>query len=162
MVVGWPPFFLLKTSKVSAKNFFTEEQKTAIRNAISSAEKNTSGEIRIHIENNCKGDVLDRSADLFKTMEMHKTALRNGVLIYLAVKDHKFAVLGDKGINEKVPLDFWDQVRDIMQTHFSRSEFTTGLEKGIAMAGEKLKAYFPVSDNDTNELNDEISFDSES
>ncbi len=89
---------------------------------------------------------------------MDKTELRNGVLFYLAVSDHKFAILGDKGINEKVPADFWDLIKDVMLDYFKNRQFTEGLCKGIEMAGEKLKVYFPLQSNDTNELNNEVSF----
>lgn len=89
---------------------------------------------------------------------MANTALRNGVLIYLAITDHRFAIIGDKGINEKVSDHFWADTRDIMQKKFKEQKFTEGLVEGILKAGEQLKTYFPYSKNDTNELNDQISF----
>lgn len=141
-----------------AKNFFTKEQKQEITLAISQAENNTSGEIRVHVENECRGDVLARAANVFEKLGMTKTELRNGVLVYLAVKSHKFAILGDQGINEKVPEHFWDEVRELMQGHFSRQEFAKGLAQGIQMAGLQLKAHFPLQADDQNELPDEISF----
>lgn len=143
---------------MSAAKFFTKEQQEAIQQAIAGAELNTSGEVRVHIDEKCKGEVLDAAADQFKRLGMHKTELRNGVLFYLAVSDQKFAILGDKGINEKVPSDFWDKIRDTMLAHFKKQEFTQGLCTGIAMAGEKLKAYFPLQSNDTNELSNDVSF----
>lgn len=143
---------------MSARDFFTADQQQAIRLKIGTAEKSTSGEVRVHIDESCKGEVLDCAADHFKKMEMHKTAQRNGVLFYLAVTDRKFAILGDKGINEKVPADFWNTIRDAMTEHFQRNEFTEGLCLGIEMAGEKLKTHFPYEEGDTNELSDEISF----
>jgi uncharacterized membrane protein len=88
---------------------------------------------------------------------MHKTELRNGVLFYLAVTDKKFAILGDKGINEKVPENFWDNIKELMLDHFKKQQFTEGLCKGIEMAGEKLKTHFPLQSNDKNELTNEIS-----
>lgn len=142
------------------KSFLTNEQQSAIVQAIVEAEKATSGEIRVHVESSCKGDVLDNAAHVFKKLKMHKTALRNGVLIYLAVNDRKFAILGDAGINSKVPDGFWDQVKDTMAAHFVKGDFTGGLTQGILMAGEKLKAYFPIMANDKNELSNEISFGS--
>lgn len=142
------------------KTFLTKEQQSAIVQAIVEAEKATSGEIRVHMESSCKGDVLDNAAHVFKKLKMHKTALRNGVLIYLAVNDRKFAILGDAGINSKVPEGFWDQVKDTMTAHFVKGDFTGGLTQGILMAGEKLKAYFPIMANDKNELSNEISFGS--
>lgn len=143
---------------MSAKNFFTEVQKLSIQKAIADAENNTSGEIRVHIDDICKEDVLDKAANIFHSLNMDATALRNGVLFYLAVKDHKFAILGDKGINEKVPSDFWDHIRLTMLEHFKKNEFTEGLSKGINMAGEKLKSHFPLHHTDTNELSNDMSF----
>lgn len=144
---------------MSAKNFFTEQQQQAIVQSIANAELNTSGEVRVRIDGKCKGNVLDVAADYFKSLKMHETELRNGVLFYLSVDDHKFAILGDKGINEKVPADFWDNIRDVMLTHFKQEQFTEGLSKGIEMAGEKLKTHFPYKDGDTNELSNDLSFE---
>ena len=144
---------------MDAKDFFTETQKKTIQQAIAGAEFNTSGEIRVHIDNYCEADVLDRAADLFHELKMDATVLRNGILFYLAINDKKFAILGDKGINEKVPSDFWDHIKETMQQYFKQQQFTEGLSKGIEMAGEKLKTYFPLLDNDTNELSNEVSFE---
>lgn len=143
---------------MSAKTFFTQEQQDAIQKAIAEAELSTSGEIRVHIDDKCKEDVLDRATDTFYYLKMDKTALRNGVLFYLAVDDHKFAILGDKGINQKVPSDFWDSIKETMLSYFKQQQFTEGLCKGIMMAGEKLKIHFPLQKNDTNELTNEVSF----
>ncbi len=144
---------------MSVKNFFTEQQKLAIQEAIAHAELNTSGEIRVHIDEVCKEDVLDKAANMFHQLKMNATDLRNGVLFYLAIKDHKFAILGDKGINEKVPADFWDKIKEEMLVHFKQQQFTEGLCKGIRMAGEALKTYFPLLHNDSNELTNDISFE---
>ena len=141
-----------------AKDFFTEEQKTNIVDAIKKAELNTSGEVRVHIEDRCKADVLDRAATVFALLKMHKTKLRNGVLFYLAVKDRKFAILGDSGINAKVPENFWNDIKEMMAKHFSKGNFAEGLSEGILKAGEQLKKYFPYQSDDINELDDEISF----
>ncbi|MFH1319527.1 MAG: TPM domain-containing protein [Bacteroidota bacterium] len=141
-----------------AGNFFTSAQKEQIVNAIKEAELNTSGEIRVHIESRCKKEVLDRAAAVFAALQMHKTKLRNGVLFYLAVKDHEFAILGDGGINAAVPDDFWDIIKDMMQQNFIQGKFTEGLSAGIKMAGEQLKANFPYESDDINELSDDISF----
>jgi len=141
-----------------AAKFFTSDQKQQIISAIKDAELNTSGEIRVHIENHCKKEVLDRAAAVFASLKMHKTKLRNGVLFYLAIKDHKFAILGDGGINAVSPDDFWDNIKEMMQLKFKESEFTEGLSAGIKMAGEQLKTHFPYRSDDINELDDEISF----
>lgn len=143
---------------MNVQKYFTEENKLQITNAIRAAEMNTSGEIRVHIEKFCKGDVLDRAAYLFEKLEMHKTQLRNGVLFYLAVEDHQFAILGDVGINQKVPEDFWESTKELVLSKFKNGNLTEGLTSGILMAGEQLKAHFPYLKNDVNELSNEISF----
>jgi uncharacterized membrane protein len=143
---------------VKAKNFFTSEEKYYITKAIQDAEKDTSGEIRVHIENGCKGEVLDRAARLFEILKMHKTAKRNGVLFYLAVVDKKFSIIGDAGINAVTPDDFWDRIKESMQAMFVKGEFADGLVTGIHMAGKALKEYFPHEKDDINELSDEISY----
>ena len=141
-----------------AEELFTKSQKASIAEAIKKAELNTSGEIMVHIEKRCKEDVMDRAAGVFEMLEMHKTELRNGVLFYLATGDHKFAILGDAGINAKVPEDFWNKIKEHMQTRFREHKFTEGLCEGIAMAGEQLKSHFPYQKGDVNELSNEISF----
>jgi len=142
----------------SAKNFFTKDKKKEIEDAIKQAELDTSGEIRVHIENKCKGEVLDRAAFIFNKLGMQKTALRNGVLFYLAVNSRKFAIIGDQGINAVVPEDFWENIKEMMAAHFKEGEFTTGLSQGIIEAGKILKKHFPHQRDDVNELSDEISF----
>ena len=142
---------------MNVKKFFTKDQKEKIVEAIQKAEKETSGEIRIHLESKCKGDALERAVKMFAKLKMHQTELHNGVIIYLAVQDKKFAIFGDKGINEAVPDDFWEDVKDVMKEYFAKSEFISGLTKGIAMIGEKLKTFFPYQDDDVNELSDDIS-----
>ena len=112
----------------------------------------------VHIEQKCKEEVLDRASGVFDMLGMQKTELRNGVLFYLAVKDHKFAILGDGGINEKTGADFWTDIKEVMQEKFKVGEFTQGLTIGIKMAGEKLKEHYPYQSDDKNELSDEISF----
>ena len=144
---------------MSVENFFTKEEKKQITDAIAQAEKNTSGEIRLHVEGRCKIDVLDRAAYVFEKLNIHKTAQRNGVLFYLAVYDRKFAILGDVGINHVVAADFWDHIKETMLGYFKEGKFADGLSTGILMAGEQLKANFQYQDEDVNELSDEISFD---
>ena len=96
---------------------------------------------------------------LFQKLGMTQTELRNGVLIYLAIKDHKFAIIGDSGINQLVAADFWNETKETMLSLFKEGKFADGLSKGILMAGEQLKANFPYQSDDVNELSDEISFD---
>jgi uncharacterized membrane protein len=142
----------------NARNFFSQEQKQQILKAIYTAEEHTSGEIRVHIEQNCNEDVLDHAAFIFESLEMHKTKLRNGVLFYLSVEDHKFAVLGDAGINSVVPENFWDSIKNIMIEEFKNGNFSDGLCKGIELTGKELKKYFPFNAENVNELPNEISF----
>jgi len=142
----------------SAKKFFTDEQQAEILNAVKEAELNTSGEIRVHIENKCEGDVAGRSVYLFKKLGMTKTEQRNGVLFYLAVEHRKFAILGDVGIDKVVSENFWDEVKEIMLTNFKEGRFTEGLTEGILLAGNQLKEHFPHQLNDKNELPDDVSF----
>ncbi|UCS94667.1 TPM domain-containing protein [Echinicola marina] len=142
-----------------AEKLFTKAQKDQIIAAIKAAELETSGEIQVHLENHCKEDVLDRAADVFAMLKMHKTKLRNGVLFYLAVEDHKFAILGDGGINALVPEDFWENIKTKMLQYFKQGKYTEGLVTGIEMSGKALKEHFPYDpDTDKNELSDEISF----
>lgn len=143
---------------MNPSKYFTREQKELITQAIAEAELNTSGEIRVHIENTCKVDVMDRAAYLFKKLKMHRTKLRNGVLFYLALKSHKFAILGDAGINNKVPDHFWDDIKDTMRGYFQRGKLAEGMAEGIRRAGEQLKEHFPYQSDDVNELSNEISF----
>ena len=143
---------------MSVQKYFTEENKLQISNAIRVAETNTSGEIRVHIEKYCKGDVLDRAAYIFDKLEMYKTNMRNGILFYLAVEDHKFAILGDAGINQKVPADFWEKITREAIEKFKTGRFADGLSDGIIAAGKQLKDHFPYQSDDVDELSNEISF----
>ena len=142
----------------AARSFFSEEQQEDIRQAIMDAELDTSGEIRVHIENTLKGDVLDRAAYLFRQLNMDRTQQRNGVLIYLAVKNRRFAIIGDEGINKVVGSGFWDDIKAGMVDNFREGKFTEGLIGAITMTGRHLKEHFPHEKGDVNELSDDISF----
>lgn len=126
--------------------------------AIIEAEKNTSGEIRVHIESYCKEDPYLRAAYMFSKLDMFKTKERNGILIYLAIKSRKFAIVGDSGINEKVGPEYWNSVKQGMEEDFCKGEFLDGMVKAIISVGEKLKRYFPYSSDDVDELSNEISY----
>ncbi|MBE0647970.1 MAG: TPM domain-containing protein [Bacteroidales bacterium] len=143
---------------VPARYFLTQQEQQLITQAIRDAELNNSGEVRVHVENSCKGEVLDRATYIFKQLNMHRTKLRNGVLFYLSVQDHKFAILGDMGINQMVPDTFWDDIKEMMAAKFREGEFASGLTEGILQAGKHLKKHFPYQSDDVNELADEISF----
>jgi len=144
---------------MKASDFFTREQQAQILSAIKKAEENTSGEIRIHIETNLNGDVLDRAAWIFNKIGMHKTEARNGVLLYLAVTNKKFAVIGDQGINRKVNKEFWNEAKEIIQKHFREEKYSDGLAEAILLIGQQLKDHFPRQKDDVNELPNEISYD---
>ncbi len=137
--------------------FLSAEEEQEIVAAIKTAEKNTSGEIRVHIENSSEKDHYERAKEVFHLLEMDATNEQNGVLIYVAVHDHKFVICGDKGINELVPKDFWNSTKEIMQSHFKNGNFKQGLIDGILKAGEELKVHFPWQNDDENELSNEIS-----
>lgn len=143
----------------NAINILNRKEDRRIVEAIKQAELNTSGEIKVHIENHCRGDVEERSLFIFNHLHLDKTQQRNGVLIYLAVRDRKFAILGDEGINSVVDADFWNDVKDLMAVAFKEGRFAEGLEQGIMRCGEKLKAYFPYQSDDVNEIPDEISYE---
>lgn len=139
------------------EDFLTQEEEQEIVEAIRVAEKNTSGEIRVHIESTTSIDAFERAMEVFHFLKMDETIEHSGVLIYLAVVDKTFVIYGDKGINEKVKDDFWDSTRDVMVSHFKNGNFKQGLIEGITKAGEELKKYFPAEDDNINELSNEIS-----
>ncbi len=143
---------------MGASKYFFKEQQRQIVGSIKEAESDTSGEIRVHIERFCNEDVLDHAAWLFSQLEMDKTELHNGVLIYLAVESRKFAIIGDKGINALVPSGFWDSAKEIMRERFSVGDLTGGISLAVLETGRLLKQHFPYQHNDENELSDEISF----
>jgi uncharacterized membrane protein len=141
-----------------ARTFFSKQEKEDIGNAIRLAELDTSGEIRVHVENSCPGEVMNRAARLFETLKMHKTELRNGVLIYLAIDNRKFAIIGDLGINSVVPENFWENIKLDMLDYFRKDEFAEGLINAVTETGIQLKKHFPYKTDDINELPDDISF----
>ena len=143
---------------MSAETFFTDHQKEVIRKAIELAEEKTSGEIRVHIEQKCKGDVLKFAEKVFGKLKMQETKERNGVLFFLAIDSRVFAIYGDQGIHDKVENGFWNVISEQMEKSFQKGNFTEGLAEGITMAGSQLAKYFPHQKNDKNELSNEISF----
>ena len=166
-IIPHPPHSKLKllllrsnqTNMSNARKILNNEEDRRVVEAIKQAELNTSGEIKVHIENFCKTKVEKRALFIFNRLKMNKTQQRNGVLFYLAVKEHKFAILGDEGINNVVEPDFWTDIRDLMVAEFKEGHFAEGLEQGIMRCGEKLKTYFPYQTDDINEIPDEISYE---
>ncbi|MGV6846116.1 MAG: TPM domain-containing protein [Lutibacter sp.] len=139
------------------EDFLTAKQEQAIVNAIKTAEKNTSGEIRVHIENQSEKPPVERAQEVFYQLEMDQTHLKNGILFYLAVSSKQFAIIGDEGIHEKVSNNFWEKVKNKVLEHFSVKRYDEGLIQGILEVGKQLKTYFPHQADDVNELSDEIS-----
>ncbi len=143
---------------MAAKSFLTKEEQEQIVTAIESAELNTSGEVRVHLESICKGDPVERAVYIFDKLKMHKTKERNGVLIYIAFDSRKFAIIGDSGINAKVPDGFWDEEKEILLAALKEGRAAEGLISVIDIAGKSLKEFFPYQKDDTNEQSNEISF----
>jgi uncharacterized membrane protein len=140
-------------------SLFTSEQQEQIANAIAQAEKSTSGEIRIALEKHCHGSsAFERATQYFAELGMDKTSQHNGVLIYLAYEDRKFAIIGDRGINTVVPDDFWETTQVAMKAHFLSGNLAEGIIAGVSLAGEKLALYFPYQSGDVNELPNDIVF----
>ena len=142
-------------SKVEA--FLTPEEEQEIISAIRIAEKNTSGEIRVHIEATSKKSHDERALEVFHLLKMNNTKDENAVLVYVAVNDKKFVIYGDKGINNVVSDNFWNSTKDVMQNHFKQGHFKQGLVDGVLKAGEELQAHFPWQIDDENELSNDIS-----
>jgi uncharacterized membrane protein len=141
-----------------AKHFFNKEEQSLIVSAIQTAEKNTSGEIRVHLESICWGNAIGRAQKLFGKLKMHETKEQNGILIYIATESHKIAVIGDAGIHKKLGKEYWDKIVEGMISKFKEGQHAQGLADAIMDCGKQLQAYFPYSGDDKNELNDSISF----
>jgi uncharacterized membrane protein len=146
------------------RKFFSDDEQRQLREAIAAAEARTSGEIRLHLERDVPrrkpigGDPYLRARELFAQLGMHETAERNGVLIYLATRARRFAVLGDEELHQRVGEEFWTEIRDRFAEDFQADRFVTGLAAGIALVGERLRTHFPHRDDDVNELPDDISY----
>jgi uncharacterized membrane protein len=143
---------------VGTNPFISKADQTKIVKSIESAELNTSGEIRVHIESICPGDPIARAVYVFNKLKMYKTRDRNGVLIYIAWKSHKYAIIGDNGINTVVPENFWQDALSLLGEHLRSGNNTEGICKTIELTGEKLKVFFPIKSDDTDEQSNEISF----
>ena len=136
---------------------FSQNDKNRILEAIQDAEKQTSGEIRVHADSKCSGDPIQTAISHFERLKMHETKDRNGVLIYIATRDRKLAIIGDQNINEKVSSDYWETTKDNLITAFKKGEYVNGITVAIADVGEKLKAHFPYLSDDTDELANDLS-----
>jgi uncharacterized membrane protein len=142
---------------IFSKPHFSNTEKETIKLAIQAAENNTSGEIRVYVENKCKPEnVLDRATECFYKLKMQNTQLKNGVLIYVAVKDKKFAIIGDAGINKVVPINFWDAEKESMKAYFINGKIIEGIASTIEKVGLQLQQFFPHQADDINELSDDM------
>ena len=139
------------------EDFLTSKQEAKIVEAIRIAEENTSGEIRVHIEEKSEKHSIERAMEVFNMLKMYETESRNGVLFYINVSGNLFAIIGDEGIDKVVPKDFWESTKEVVLKNFAEKKFKKGLVKGIKKAGKQLKKYFPYQADDTNELPNEIS-----
>ena len=142
---------------MNPKDFPDRKGQEMIVSAIKEAETNTSGEIRVHIDDTCE-DAYKKAVDVFYALGMDKTAAKNGVLIYVACTSKVFAIVGDKGINDIVPENFWQDISAHIHECFSTGRFAEGIADAVRMTGEKLKYYFPYQSGDINEQPDEISY----
>lgn len=139
--------------------YFSIEEEQKIVESIRDAENMTSGEIRVHISKKPDDDALETAKRIFKKLQMYKTKYRNGVLLHISMGSKTFSIYGDKGINDVVPINFWESTRDIIQQHFKNGEIAQGICAGIHNVGKVMKEYFPLDIDDKNELSDEISYD---
>jgi uncharacterized membrane protein len=144
--------------KNKPKAFFSKAEEKIIVAAIKSAEKMTSGEVRLHVESTCHKNPYDRAVELFGELKMYKTKDQNGILFYLAMESNLLAIIGDKGIHEKVDGDFWEILKNKTITDFKSKRFAEGLEKAVLKCGEALQKHFPYQKDDKNELDDTISY----
>ncbi len=142
---------------MNVKDFLSAKEEEEIIAAIQQAEKNTSGEIRVHIEKSCKTEPFKRAVEVFHQLKMNETKQKNGVLIYVGLESKSFAIYGDEGIDKVIPKNFWNATRNVMQTEFKQGNFKDGLVKGVLQAGKQLQQHFPWTSTDTNELSDTIS-----
>lgn len=139
------------------EDFLSAADEQEIVEAILKAEKNTSGEIRVHIESHTRLDHYERAREVFHLLKMDNTKEENGVLLYVAVNDKKFSICGDKGIDKAVPENFWEATKELIQSHFKEGNFKDGILEGVLKAGTELEKHFPWQHGDTNELSNEIS-----
>jgi uncharacterized membrane protein len=137
----------------------TASEKEEIQESIRLAELKTSGEIRVHIDKKCDSDPFEKAVSVFNKLKMYETHERNGVLIYISFSDRKLAIIGDEGINNVVPSDFWESTKNELIFRFKRNEFAQGIIDAVTEAGKQLQQYFPVKLDDKNELSNEITME---
>jgi uncharacterized membrane protein len=141
------------------KEFLALLDQQRVVDAITAAELLTSGEIRVHIQPKATDDIRNVAERTFERLGMTKTALRNGVLLFIACEEQRFTILGDQGLDEKVPAGFWDEIAAKLTIRFKAGEFTDGIVEAIHSAGEQLRHYFPRAAGDVDELSNDINID---
>lgn len=141
-----------------AEKIIDRDKRIRLRQEIEKAEKLTTGEIRVFLEDNCEVNILDHSAFLFDQLKMQETKQRNGILIYMSMKDHRFTIIGDAGINAVVDVNYWEQIKDKMTPYFISDQIEEGIAFAIREVAAKLQQHFPYSKSDMNELSDKILF----
>jgi uncharacterized membrane protein len=141
------------------KEFLAQLDQPRVVDAISAAEKRTSGEIRVHIQPKAGDDIRAIAERTFERLGMTKTELRNGVLLFIACEEQRFTILGDRGIDEKVPAGFWDEIAARLTIRFKAGEYTDGIVEAIRSAGEELRHYFPRAEGDVDELANDINIE---
>ena len=139
------------------RRFMAESDLDAVAGAVAEAEAGTSGEIRVHLDARCPGDPMTRAVEVFERLGMHRTALRNGVLVYLAIHDRKLAVIGDAGVHERVAPGYWEGLKETLVGHVREGRPRDGLVAAVRDVGETLRRHFPRAPDDRNELTDEVS-----
>jgi len=144
---------------MTQKEFLAMLDQQRIVDAIAAAEKRTSGEIRVHVQPKARGEIRNIAERTFERLGMTKTELRNGVLLFIACEEQRFVILGDRGIDEKVPAGFWDEIAAKLTIRFQRAELTDGIVEAITASGEQLATYFPCATSDVNELANEINIE---
>lgn len=142
---------------LTLEEFLPAHDRSRVRDAISVAEQGTSAELRVHLDEHCEDEELDRAAFLFGHLGMHDTALRNGVLLYVNVSDRRVAVIGDAGIHQHVGQSFWNDVLELVRLHFLGARYADGIIAGVERIAEKLRELFPSSAGDRDELSNEVS-----
>jgi uncharacterized membrane protein len=137
--------------------FLSEADLESLASAVRQAEAKTSAEIRVHLDHTSNEDALPRAIRIFERLGMHRTALRNGVLIYISVQDHKLAVIGDAGIHERVGEAYWRGLVDAVRERMRQQRSREGLIHAITELGSTLGRHFPRRPDDRNELSDDVS-----
>ena len=143
------------------RQFLSAADLDAVAAAVTAAEARTAAEIRVHLDHRCPGDPMARAVAIFERLGKHRTELRAGVLVYVAVADRKLAVIGDAGIHTCVGQAYWDGLVARVLAHLRQERPREGLVDAVRAIGDALAAHFPRRPDDRNELSDRVSMDDE-